>query len=42
VENAVSVGGKGLHKPQKAGNIYGLSFVDLDNHQWNVFYIVGG
>jgi predicted lactoylglutathione lyase len=39
VDNAVRAGAKELHEPQESGNVYGRTFADLDDHQWNVFYM---
>ncbi len=39
VKNAVEAGGSIYREPQDHGWMYGHSFADLDDHQWEVLYM---
>lgn len=38
VERALAAGGRPIHDPNDQGFVYGRSFQDLDNHNWDVFW----
>ncbi len=39
VDNALAAGGKPIHAPNDMGFLYGRSFLDLDGHNWDGFYV---
>lgn len=38
VDRALAAGGKPIHEPNDQEAVYGRSFQDLDNHNWDVFW----
>jgi uncharacterized protein len=38
VDRALAAGGRPIHEPNDQGFVYGRSFQDLDNHNWDVFW----
>jgi uncharacterized protein len=39
VDKALAAGGVPLHETNDQGFLYGRSFQDLDNHNWDAFYV---
>ncbi len=39
VDTALASGGRPIHEPVDQGWLYGRSFLDLDDHNWDVFWV---